>query len=232
MEVGIITCGCKKKDNAAAAKDFYTGTAFTVYRDYMIENFDHWVILSAKYGLVLPDQIVSPYNTYIKDLDAEEKYKLADTFCRDLKQKFPDVSTFKFYVSDEYKKVLLPHFDRYNINAEFPLDGLPYGKKLHFMRTGNDKTFDLNDLVQYLQTKLDPNGIFTIQYLQDLVRYEYSKGEYPPTYCRRRIHSLTVNEGDPGMKNYPLFYKLSQNKYCFKDSETLKNSKPITKKLF
>lgn len=65
----IIPCGSAKvwdkNPNAGPqiAKDVYTGVFASTCQRYARVFFDHWVILSAKHGFLLPDDIVpGPYN--------------------------------------------------------------------------------------------------------------------------------------------------------------------------
>lgn len=69
----IIPCGGKKvwsKDpdhGPALAKDAYTGVPFRLNRNYAEKIGDSWVILSAKYGFILPSFIIpEPYNVTFK----------------------------------------------------------------------------------------------------------------------------------------------------------------------
>ena len=69
----IVPCGLAKiwdKDPYAGptpARDTYTGAPFRVNSEYAERFGDSWVILSAKYGFLNPDDIVEgPYNVTFK----------------------------------------------------------------------------------------------------------------------------------------------------------------------
>ena len=69
----VVPCGrakiWDKMPNAGStqARDAYTGAPFKVNREYAERFGDEWVILSAKYGFVLPtDHIDGPYNVTFK----------------------------------------------------------------------------------------------------------------------------------------------------------------------
>ena len=61
----VVPCGAsnlwKKHPGAGPtrAKDVYTGAPFKVNRDYAEEFADRWVIVSAKYGFIDPEFVVS-----------------------------------------------------------------------------------------------------------------------------------------------------------------------------
>ena len=70
----IVPCGSAKiwDNNPQAgptkAQYVYTGVFATTCRRYAEAHFDNWVILSAKYGFLLPDDVMQePYNvSFIK----------------------------------------------------------------------------------------------------------------------------------------------------------------------
>lgn len=59
--VGLIQCVKGKGPRPCAAKDLYRGTFFVLGRRYLEARCDGWAVLSAKYGLVMPGQIIAPY---------------------------------------------------------------------------------------------------------------------------------------------------------------------------
>lgn len=59
--IGLIACGKAKLDHPAPARELYTGSLFRAARAYVEATCDEWAILSAKHGLVLPDQVLAPY---------------------------------------------------------------------------------------------------------------------------------------------------------------------------
>jgi hypothetical protein len=59
--IGLIACGKAKLDRPAPARELYVGNLFRACRAYVESTCDEWAILSAKHGLVLPDQVLAPY---------------------------------------------------------------------------------------------------------------------------------------------------------------------------
>ncbi|HET9848683.1 MAG TPA: hypothetical protein VFR68_09035 [Candidatus Dormibacteraeota bacterium] len=71
----VVPCGKAKiwdkspQAGPTAARDVYVGSPFKVNRTYAERFGDRWVILSAKYGLIDPDDIIEePYNVTFKDV--------------------------------------------------------------------------------------------------------------------------------------------------------------------
>jgi hypothetical protein len=65
VTIGVIACGKAKLDHPAPARELYTGNLFRAAREYVETRCDEWFILSAKHGLVLPDDVLAPYELYL-----------------------------------------------------------------------------------------------------------------------------------------------------------------------
>jgi hypothetical protein len=66
IRVALVGCGKTKVAHPAPACQLYVGNLFTATRRYVEAQrlggcFDAWYILSARYGLVHPDQVIEPY---------------------------------------------------------------------------------------------------------------------------------------------------------------------------
>lgn len=65
MTTYIVACGEKKSAYPAKVKDLYQGNYFNACFNYAREMSDSIYILSAKHGLVHPDEVIAPYNLRI-----------------------------------------------------------------------------------------------------------------------------------------------------------------------
>lgn len=65
----IIPCGAKKLNHPAKAINMYQGSYYKKYREYALAltNLDNLFILSAKYGLLKPNQVIEPYSKTLGD---------------------------------------------------------------------------------------------------------------------------------------------------------------------
>lgn len=63
----LISCVKTKQRQPCAAKDMYVSALFGKERAYAEASGVPWFILSAEYGLVAPDEWVSPYERYLPD---------------------------------------------------------------------------------------------------------------------------------------------------------------------
>ena len=63
--IALVGCGATKLDHAAPAQDLYTGQLFRKARAYAEATADAWYILSAKHGVLRPEQVVAPYDARV-----------------------------------------------------------------------------------------------------------------------------------------------------------------------
>ena len=64
----LVGCGKTKRAIPTSAKRLYCGPLFSARRRYAEESGHRWFVLSAKYGVIPPDDVVSPYDVTISDL--------------------------------------------------------------------------------------------------------------------------------------------------------------------
>ena len=65
-KIAVINCGSKKKDQPCSAREMYEdGSLFRKMRDYVEQTYDSYYILSGKYGLLKPNEIIEPYEDVV-----------------------------------------------------------------------------------------------------------------------------------------------------------------------
>lgn len=64
--IALVACAKSKRAGIVAAKDLYVSTLFQLSRQYAERHSDSWYVLSAKYGLVHPDQEIQTYDLTLK----------------------------------------------------------------------------------------------------------------------------------------------------------------------
>lgn len=125
--VVLISCAKSKLNHPAKARDLYISPQFQKSFTYAnILKPDAIFILSAKYGLVEPDQVISPYEKTLKNLSAEKR-AWAGSVLTSLRQ-HSDLKSDLFIIlaGQDYRKYLLPELRYFTI----PLEGLSQGRQL------------------------------------------------------------------------------------------------------
>lgn len=80
----LLGCGKTKRAHASAARELYTGSLFRARRRHADEVGSCWAIVSAKHHLILPDDIVEPYELKITSLSKAERADWAATIVQRL----------------------------------------------------------------------------------------------------------------------------------------------------
>jgi cytoplasmic iron level regulating protein YaaA (DUF328/UPF0246 family) len=128
----LLSCVSKKLSNKAKARDLYVSAFFRHSMGYaMTLKPDKVFILSAKYGLLELNDVISPYEQTLKKMSIIEVRKWADNVKLQL-EKVADLASdeFIFLTGERYRRFLLPHITNYQI----PLEGMGIGKQLQQMK--------------------------------------------------------------------------------------------------
>jgi hypothetical protein len=112
MRIGLISCGKEKLDHAAPAQDLYTGSYFRLCKQWISKRTgehgrcDEWAILSAKYGLVMPDQVIEPYDLALSDLPRLKRERWEDWVLEQLMDKWGETVIYMVLMGHDYKHVV------------------------------------------------------------------------------------------------------------------------------
>ena len=71
--IRLVGCVKSKLSRPARARDLYTSLLFVGRRRWVKRTCESWFILSAKYGLAAPEQLVAPYDETLARMTREER---------------------------------------------------------------------------------------------------------------------------------------------------------------
>jgi hypothetical protein len=125
--VVLISCVKSKRDYPCAAKDLYCSPLFKAQRQYAQAVSRMWFILSAKYGLLEPEQQIAPYEMTLKAAPAPEKKRWASDVFTALQQKIVPSDKIVITAGESYCRYLLPLLRAEGFQVERPLKGLSMG---------------------------------------------------------------------------------------------------------
>jgi cytoplasmic iron level regulating protein YaaA (DUF328/UPF0246 family) len=87
-------------------------------------------ILSAKYGLLSPEDLIEPYELTLKTMKSADREAWAQGVLSALRQNFDlDTDRFVFLAGNPYRKGLTPHIKHHAA----PMEGLTFGKQLQWL---------------------------------------------------------------------------------------------------
>lgn len=141
----LIGCVKSKLEHPAPAKDLYTSALFRKERAYAESSGKPWFILSAKHGLLSPDEVIEPYEVYLKTMPDAYRAWWGQTVVRQLGEAFGPVDgvSIEVHASAAYVDQILPHLAIEGARIVTPLHGLTMGQRLAWY--GEADSGDLDD---------------------------------------------------------------------------------------
>lgn len=145
IRMALVSCCGPKLAHAAPAKDLYCSPLFRFARNWAERNADGWFILSALHGVVLPDQIIAPYDQKMParpDLRLAWGQRVTDQVLWRTRQFFggdaatppgPPV-TYIALCGTDYTQHLELTGEGLAHRMERPLDGLMIGERLQWFK--------------------------------------------------------------------------------------------------
>ena len=131
-KIVLIPCASRKRTVKSRAAELYTSPLFKLNLQYARKlKPDAIFILSAKYGVLALDEEIEPYNVTLNNMRANERRVWASKVIKQL-QVHADLQQDHFIVlaGERYRQYLLP----YLASCEIPLEGLPIGKQLQYLK--------------------------------------------------------------------------------------------------
>ena len=127
----LLSCVKSKRDQRCRAADMYTSPLFQKMMAYSQSLKPRRIfILSAKYGLLSPEDTIEPYEQTLKTMKAGERRAWAQGVLSALRQNCDlDTDDFVFLAGDAYRQNLVPHIRHYTV----PMEGLAFGKQLQWL---------------------------------------------------------------------------------------------------
>ncbi len=133
--IGLVGCVKKKTVVPRAAKDLYLSALFLGRQSFVERSCGEWWILSAKHGLVHPDEVLAPYDVTLKDAGRPARKdwseQLLSTIDKRIRPEPGDV--FEIHAGAEYREFgLTAGLLARGCLIENPTEGLRLGEQLQF----------------------------------------------------------------------------------------------------
>lgn len=131
MKIVLISCVKQKQSEPCKAVDMYISPLFRGGLRYAkLIGYDKLFILSAKYGLLKPEEKISPYNSTLKSKSENEKKLWSVNILNSLRKEGVDFEKDEIIIlaGIEYRKYIISKFKNYKI----PLKGLSLGNQLKY----------------------------------------------------------------------------------------------------
>jgi hypothetical protein len=102
----LVLIGCVRTKKAAAtrAEELFASPLFERRRNYALVSGLSWFILSAKFGLLAPDDVIGPYDVYLKDQSPGYRKSWGEFVVAQLEQRLPSLHglTIEVHAGEAY----------------------------------------------------------------------------------------------------------------------------------
>lgn len=129
----LVSCVSKKRSISLPAKDLYISDWFQKAALYARMIGDTWFILSAKYGLLHPDQIIEPYNVTLKSMSKYQRQIWARRVLQDLNPLLLQNDTVVFLAGHVYREYLEGPLRQMDCLISIPMKGLRIGEQMQWL---------------------------------------------------------------------------------------------------
>jgi hypothetical protein len=130
--VALVGCGKSKAATPCWARQLYTSTLFRRSLAFAEHRAERVLIVSALFGLVLPDAPMEPYDARLEDLDAQEQRAWAASIARDLGP--GDGRQLLLLAGGPYAQLLAPALEAIGWAVDQPLRGKMVGQRQGWLK--------------------------------------------------------------------------------------------------
>ena len=134
MAIYLVSCVSKKRSAPALGRDLYTSDLFNKARAYVAKMGQPWFVLSAKYGLVHPDEVIAPYDLTLNTMSVANRRQWASRVLTQLGPHLDGIGTVVFLAGQHYREFLEPSLRSRGLVVSVPMEGLRIGEQLSWLK--------------------------------------------------------------------------------------------------
>lgn len=138
MRIGLVGCVKGKRSRPAPARELYTSALFLGRRAFVEATCERWFILSAKHGLVDPDDVLEPYDQTLKDASEAHRRQWSARVLNQLERSLPHLHgvILEAHAGAAYlDHGLAAALEARGAVIERPTAGLSFGRQLAFYKS-------------------------------------------------------------------------------------------------
>ena len=138
MPLYLVSCVSQKLAGPAPAKDLYTSSLFRKARSYAEAGGGPWFILSAKHGLLHPEEVIGPYNLTLNHMPAAQRRQWAAVVFSQLEPHLNGIESVVFLAGQRYWEILKSMLEARGVDVRIPMEGLRIGEQLSWLNRNSD----------------------------------------------------------------------------------------------
>lgn len=131
----MVSCTKRKQNYPCKASEMYLpSNLFRKAYAYCKKNYDQVAILSAKYGLLLPNDMIEPYDLTLNNMTAREVRDWSEKVFKQMQGRLEldRIGIVSFHARKKYREHIIPKLEAKGIQCKVPLGNLGIGKQLNW----------------------------------------------------------------------------------------------------
>lgn len=134
MKIALISCSVKKLSGTMRAEEKYkASTLFSKSLAYAKATTDKQMILSAKYGLLLLDDVISDYDQSLLDLSLHQRKEWASEVIEKLKENVDTFDEVFIYAGKTYYEFIVAELYEMFNHVTIQMEGMKVGERLSWL---------------------------------------------------------------------------------------------------
>lgn len=147
--VCLVACTSKKALYPATAENLYRSPLFEGSKQFAETRCDSWFILSAKYGLLAPNEDVMPYDESLYEMAESERLAWAKRVHGRLTTLIDPSTRIVFLAGDKYRNHLQEYFENEHRMTTAPLSELGIGRQVAWLQKLTKEAARLSDVDRF-----------------------------------------------------------------------------------
>ena len=131
--IALVACVSKKRVTSLPARDLYISDWFLKASAYADQISDQWFILSAKYGLLDPEDVIGPYDEALNKMPVKARRSWSKEVLVDLIPRLNQGDQIVFLAGLKYREYLIDPLLARGFHIEIPMEGLRIGEQLRWL---------------------------------------------------------------------------------------------------
>lgn len=131
--VVLVACVSEKGTSPEPARQLYRSPWFQKARSYVEVRGSRWYILSARHGVLSPDEIIAPYDRTLVGATVAERRDWARSVHRQIVSLLPSGVRVIVFAGRRYREFLVPALIDDGFRVEVPMEGFSIGKQLAWL---------------------------------------------------------------------------------------------------
>lgn len=133
-KISFVSCVSKKADQPQPARDLYISDWFKKASRYAEKTSDQWYILSAKYGILEPENEIAPYDETLNDMGVDQRRSWARDVARQLEEVLQPGDQVILLAGQRYREFLLEPIRILGCEVKIPMRGMRIGEQKSWLK--------------------------------------------------------------------------------------------------